>query len=107
MTRRNIPLEFKDYIAQTQGFKSFSDLEKIGIPETKEIRERVIKTLTDIKRRYSQLSASIRKPYSEEVVKFTKLKSETSLQFAMRIDGKEVQLDNTSLNKIYNELAKD
>lgn len=79
INRRNIPVEFMNYIAQAFGYETFAD-----VPE-----KRLSAVTEMIKIRLSQTEASIRRPYAKKYETITRRPRETALQFAVRVDNRD------------------
>lgn len=79
INRRNIPVEFMDYIAQAFGYEIFAD-----VPE-----KRLSAVTEMIKIRLLQTEASIRRPYAKKYETITRRPRETALQFAVRVDNRD------------------
>lgn len=76
-TRRNIPIEYEDYIAQTFGYDSLTSVPKNQFKKIKVV----------IKERFSQTGTTVRKPYAKKTQIVLRGDDETELDFAKRVDS--------------------
>jgi hypothetical protein len=91
INRRNIPVKFMDYIAQTFGYETFGDVPKKKLGE-----------VTDtIKMGFSQTEARIRRLYAKKAEIIKRRSGETALEFAVRVDNRDPYNDVTITQEYY------